>query len=79
MIKFEHDPEFEGFILDRKSGNNPCKCIHVSKKQLFAERAGFDQKQTKRQSLRKGIKVVSAKSAVQNIENSIKPDDQHEM
>ena len=39
---FEHDPEFEGFIQDMKTGGQVAKCLHVSKKQLFAERAGFE-------------------------------------
>ena len=41
LDKFEHDPDFEGFIRDMKSGGFVVKCIHESKKQLFAEKAGF--------------------------------------
>ena len=41
LNEFEHDPDFEGFIRDMKSGGLVTKCLHVSKKQLFAERAGF--------------------------------------
>ena len=41
LSDFEHDPDFEGFIHDMKTGAYVAKCLHVSKKQLFAERAGF--------------------------------------
>ena len=80
LNKFEHDPEFEGFIRDMKSSNgHAIKCLHISKKQLFAERAGFKQKRVTQQALQDGTKVVGAMSAVQDIENSTKPDDQHKM
>ena len=41
LLKLEHEPEFEGYIKDMKTGTRPAKCIHVSKKQTFADRAGF--------------------------------------
>ncbi len=41
LKELEHDPEFEGYIKDMKTGAQVAKCLHVSKKQLFAERAGF--------------------------------------
>ena len=80
LNKFEHDPEFEGFIRDMKSSNgHAIKCLHISKKQLFAERAGFKQKRVTQQALQDGIKMVGAMSAVQDIENSTKPDDQYQI
>ncbi len=47
---------------------------------MFADKAGFTQKRrVTRQSLLEGTKVVGAMSAVQDIENSTKPDDQHQI
>ena len=37
----EHDPEFDGFIQDMKTSGMVTKCLHISKKQMFADRAGF--------------------------------------
>ena len=77
LNELEYDPEFKGFIQDMRSGSQVVKCLHISKKQLFAERAGFTKKRVTQQSLQDGTKVVDTMSAVQDIENSIKPDDQH--
>ena len=42
LEKLQYDPEFRGFIQDMKTaGGQIVKCIHESKKQAFAERAGF--------------------------------------
>ena len=49
LDKFEHDPEFEGYILDMKTipGGQVCKCLHATKKRAFTERAGFKAYPTK--------------------------------
>ncbi len=80
LTELEHDPEFEGFIRFMNIRGRTIMCIHKSKKQRFAEKAGFTQKRrVTQQSLFEGTKVVGAMSAVQDIENSTKPDDQHKM
>ncbi len=80
LTELEHDPEFEGFIRFMNIRGRTIMCIHKSKKQRFAEKAGFTQKrQLTQQSLQDGTKVVGVMGVVQDIENSTRPDDPHVM
>ena len=79
LDELRHDPDFEGFILEMKNGSMVSRCVHKSKKQALIDKAWAGRKRKKWQSLQDGTKVVGAMSAVQDIENSTKPDDQHKM
>ena len=72
--KLEHDPEFDGYILDMKTihGGQVCKCLHISKKEVLA-------KILKRDILRNGIKAVNALNDMNRIKENIKSDDQHQI
>ncbi|MFQ6739820.1 MAG: hypothetical protein ACLRFJ_04105, partial [Alphaproteobacteria bacterium] len=72
---FEHDPEFEGFIKDMKTGSQIAKCIHISKVQALKK---FIE-QEKGKSLHAGAKTLKSANTAHDIKKQIVPDDQNGM